>query len=425
MLFHEIVYCQKKKDSRETMHQRVERHIVKPSFVYKDLCLKSKNLYNLANYQVRQEFIKTSKEVAAGTLKNATYLGYMETNRLLKNSDAYRALPAQTSQQTLRLLDKNWESFFKAVKKWRKRPESFTGRPKLPQYLDVKKGEQVVIFTKQQIRMNKGKIKFPVKAGIEPLRTKIECSQLNQVRVIPKGTHFVIEVVYTKEVESAAACSNKVLGIDLGVNNFATALDSQTGMSFIISGKGIKSLNQHFNKCRAEMQSKGEGKQQQGLSFRRDKKLNDFMHKVSRYIVEYCVENKIGKVVVGYNLGWKQETKLGRVNNQKFVSIPHQQFINQLRYKTEEIGIELIVQEESYTSKTDHLAFEEMSKKPRYLGRRIKRGLFKSSRGRIINADVNGCIGILRKVVGDQWLHSLLDSGCAFQPFRVYVSNGF
>lgn len=387
-------------------------------------------MYNLANYQIRQEFIKTSKEVESGTRKNAIYLGYLEINRLLKDTDTYKALPAQTAQQTLRLLDQNWKSFFKAVKKWRKNSECFTGRPKLPKYLDVKKGEQVVIFTSQQIKIRNGEIQFPAKAGIEALKTKIEkqslaSSRLNQVRIVPKGTHFVIEVVYTKAVRNNSEPSSKVLSIDLGVNNFVTALDGQTGKCFIISGKGIKSLNQHFNKLKAERQSKGETKQQKGLSFRRDKKLNDFMHKASRYIVEYCEENDIGKVIVGYNLGWKQEAKLGKVNNQKFVSIPHQQFINQLSYKAEEIGIELVRQEESYTSKVDHLAFEEMRKQSKYLGRRIKRGLFKSSTGRTINADVNGCIGILRKVVGDQRLHLLLDSGCAFQPFRIYVSYGF
>ena len=195
----------------------------------------------------------------------------------------------------------------------------------------------------------------------------------------------------------------------------------------LFNGKQIKSKNQYFNKEISKLKSKltnnqKSSKQIKNLYIKRNNQLTDIFHKLSRIIVNKLVNNKIGNLVVGYNKGWKDSINLGTRNNQTFVSISYEKLLNYLKYKCEMIGIKLIITEESYTSKCDSLSLESIEQHENYIGKRIKRGLFQSLTGRLINADVNGSINIMRKVVGDSEIISkIINSGWLFQPIRVNI----
>ena len=412
--------------------QRVERHVIKPSnknfAIFKELSHNSKNLYNYCNFILRQSFFENKKLPKEYDLT---------TNFAKENQDDYRKLPTQTAQQTIRFLYTNWKAFFKALKSYQKDKSKFTSNPKIPKY-KKKKGYNVVVFTKQQIRIKQGenltKLHFPEKYNgkelkIKPIITKVdlETSTIKQVRVVPKTTCFIVEVVYETETVETPKIDGSFLSIDLGLNNFVTSIDNQSRTPFIINGKGIKSINQFYNKMRAIYQGISmksnklySTKRLNNLTFKRNGKINNFMHKASNYVVKHCVKHRIQTVVVGKNDGWKQEINLGKRTNQNFVSIPFESFINKLAYKCENFGIKLITTNESYTSKCDHFAGEEMKHYENYLGKRVKRGLFKSSTGKTLNADINGAIGIARKVFHDA-VKSLVDSGTAFVPVKINI----
>lgn len=394
---------------------RVERHIIRNDKELNHLCWLSKNLYNYTNYCLRQSFSHTGK------LPNE----YELTGKFAKREQAdYKALPSQTSQQIIKLLYKNWKSFFKAVKDYKKNPKKYKGRPKLPSYKD-KDGVNIVLFTGQQCHVKEGRIKFP-KNVYKPLRTKVD--NVVQVRIVPQATCFIIEVVYEKEGKIYENLKKeKLLAIDLGVNNLATCVNNVGKRPFIINGKPLKSINQYSNKLKAKYMSyvggKGTSKRTQSVLFKRNNLIQNYLHHASKLIISYCIDNDIGTIIVGHNSGWKQEVETGKVNNQNFVSIPFNALIQQIQYKGEEVGITVILTEESYSSKVDHLAFETMEHHENYLGRRIKRGLFKSSTGKYLNADVNGAIGIARKVTGDTVVRQLISRGQALCPIRLNIGN--
>lgn len=390
--------------------KRVERHIIIGDSNLDKLCFLSKNLYNYANYLIRQEFTKNKKMLSE----------YEMTTKLAKEKQIdYISLPAKTSQQIIKLLFRNWKLFFKLCKV----KDKLNGNPKPPKYKHKEKGRNVVVFTNQQCKVKDGYIHFPKRNNIKPLRTKVD--KLCQVRIIPQCSCHVIEVVYEKEcIEASGLEPDSYLSIDLGLNNLVTSFDSLHNKSFIINGRVLKSINQYFNKKRAILMSyvggRGNSKRIGKLALKRNCKVHDYMHKASRFIINYCVDNKIGTIVIGNNKDWKQNCNMGKRNNQNFVSIPFEKLISQIQYKAEEVGIKVVITEESYTSKTDHYAMEEMTHHDTYLGKRIKRGLFRSSTGRILNADLNGAIGILRKVVGKS-LWQITDRGEVTTPSRILV----
>lgn len=232
--------------------QRVERHIIKPNDKrfnsIKEICHKSKNLYNYANYIIRQDFI-ANKSIPKE---------YDLTTKLAKEKQAdYISLPAQSSQQTIKLLYKNYKSFFKALKSYQKNKSKFTSNPKLPKY-KAKNGVSIVVFTNQQAKIKQGKslnkIHFPKSTNLKPFITKIDnqTSTLKQVRFIPKSTCFIVEVVYECLAKATNLIENSFLSIDLGLNNFVTSIDNQSKQPFIINGRAIKSVNPFFNKLRAK-----------------------------------------------------------------------------------------------------------------------------------------------------------------------------
>ena len=389
---------------------RVERHILNSKEIDK-LCFLSKNLYNYANYCIRQSFTKTGKIPSE----------YELTGKLARREQVdYKSLPSQTSQQIIKLLYKNWKSFFSAIKDYKKNPNKYKGRPKLPKYKD-KDGRNVAIFNGQQCKVKDGFIKFP-KGVLKPLRTKVD--NVVQVRLVPQATCYVIEVVYKKEVEiNEDLKTNKILGIDLGVNNLATCVNNVGLKPFIINGRPLKSINQYSNKLKAKYMSyiedKGTSKNIRRIILKRNNLVQNYLHHASRFVINYCVKNKIGTVIVGHNKEWKQEVNIGKKNNQNFIDIPFSTLIQQLKYKGEEVGIEVIETEESYSSKVDHLAYEIMEHHETYLGKRVKRGLFQSFTGKLLNADINGAIGIARKVIGNSLIEEIVNRGQALCPVKI------
>jgi len=373
--------------------KRTEQIQLESSIVLSVLCHLSKNLWNEANYIIRQEFFETGK-----------WTRYNSIAGVLKASENFRALPAQTAQQVLKVLDRSWKSFFKSIKEYSKNPEKFIGRPKLPGYKD-KDGEFMLIFTNQQVRIVNGYLIFPKKLGIK-IKTRLgDDTNVREVRIIPRGTGYVCEIVYEKDVETLDLNADNIAGIDFGLRNIVTMANNIGEQPIVIKGGFVKSMNQFYNKTRAEIQSvydhQGikDGHRMQVLTNKRNLKIKDAMHKISRNIVNWCIEHNIGTLVIGYNENWKQQVNLGRRNNQNFVSIPFYILKRDIEYKSGEVGIRVVEQEESHTSKCSFLDGESVGHQKTYVGRRIKRGLFRSSNGTIINADVNGALNIIRKAI--------------------------
>lgn len=329
-------------------------------------------------------------------------------------------MPIQTSQQIIKLLYKNWDSFYKAIKDYWLNLGKYKGKPKLPRYKHKVKGRNILIFTNQQCKLKDGYIKFPKVTGIQLLKTKV--TNIQQIRIIPQATCYVIEIVYKKEVNNVELESNTYLGIDIGVNNLATCVNNIGLRPFIVNGRPLKSINQYFNKLKAKFMSyignRGTSNKIKKLNFKRNCKINDYLHKTSRFIINYCVEHKISTIVIGKNKKWKQDINIGKKNNQNFVLIPFSKLIKMLEYKGEEVGIEVKNREENYTSKCSFLDLEEIMKHTKYLGKRIKRGLFKSSLGKLINSDVNGAYNILRKEVPNLFKDGI--EGLVLNPIKIY-----
>lgn len=385
--------------------KRIERHIInRQNKWYKLLenkCYIAKNIYNHANYLIRQTFVKTNK-----------YLTYKKVEKLLHDDveypDYWDLGLANSSQQILRVLDRNWKSFFKSIKDWKSHPEKYLGRPKLPKY-KKKNGLKEFALTYNQFKLKPDNlIHFPKTLNgftIKPNFINSQYDTIQQIRFIPQNDRIVVEIVYLKTVAGISIKSDNYMGIDLGIDNFATIV-SNNGIAQIINGKGLKSINRYYNKLIAKNKSKldldkSKTEYSHKLNFitnKRNDKVDYFMHNASSYVVNLALANNISTIVIGKNEGWKNEGNLGKVNNQKFVQIPYNSFITKLEYKCQEVGITLITIDESYTSGTSFLDDELPIKDFYNKKRRIKRGLFKSNQGKYINADINSACQILRKV---------------------------
>ncbi|MHA1967753.1 MAG: RNA-guided endonuclease InsQ/TnpB family protein [Candidatus Hodarchaeales archaeon] len=370
---------------------RTEQSWIKPNKTLSWLCHLSKNLYNESNYLIRQELFKNKK-----------WIRYNSLYHLIKNSENYQQLPAQTAQQVLKILDRNWKAFFKAIKIWSEDKSRFLGKPRPPNY-KPKNGEFLLVFTNQQVKLKDSVLFFPKKARFK-LKTRLSNkTDIREIRINPKGIGYVVEIVYKKEFCPIPLNNNNIIAIDLGVRNLITTVNNNGLRPFVIKGGVVKSINQYYNKERTRIQSIYEhkgiitGKTMQKLSQKRNKKMNDYFHKTSKKIIDYCLANNIGMVVIGYNPDWKQYCHLGKRNTQNFVTIPYYKLIKQLEYKAEEQGITIIKQEESHSSKCSFLDNEPIEHHDNYVGKRVSRGLFKSKEGTIINADVNGAYNILKK----------------------------
>jgi len=228
---------------------------------------------------------------------------------------------------------------------------------------------------------------------------------LSEVRIVPKGIGYICEIVYKRKIKFKKLDENRVAGIDLGVRNLIAMANNIGVQPIVIKGGVSKSINQYFNKKVARLRSIHDrqgiksGVRMKRLFDKRERKLNDYFHKVSRFVVDWCVKHDIGTLVVGHNDDWKQGVNLGRRTNQSFVNIPYYKLISQLNYKCEDVGIGFKEQEESHTSKCSFLDNESVEHHEKYMGRRFKRGLFRSARGLVINADMQGALNIIRKAI--------------------------
>jgi putative transposase len=403
---------------------RVERHIINKNHpCYKsfdELCYKSKNIYNYANYTIRQEFIINGK-----------YIKYTDLSKLLNHSESFIDLGSNSSQMTLRILDKTWKSFFVAIKDWTKYPNKYLGRPKIPKY-KKKDGRFTCVLTNMQTHIKDGYLYFAfkeLKIFNNLFITKIK-GKLLQTRIIPQGDNYILEIVYEKEVPNTVNRNDKILGIDLGLDNFVTMVDNIGSLPIVINGKNIKSYNQFWNKQMSHYKSLAKKvnklnwtKRLSNLTTKRNNKINYFIHKASKEVINYCLFNNIDTVVIGNNKQWKQNCNLGKTT-QGFVQIPHTEFINKLKYKCEDYGINFIVTEESYTSKASFLDNDTMPKYGdkfdfKFSGERIYRGLYRSKNNELINADCNGAYNIMKKVFPNVFTNGI--EGVHLHPIIINI----
>jgi putative transposase len=327
--------------------------------------------------------------------------------------DCYQALPRKVSNSILILIDKNWKAFFKANEAYKADPTKFLGRPKIPGYKDKEKGRNILIYDKQAL----GKRAFKRTGKLIPsglpieIETKITWAAIDQVRIVPRLDGYMVEVVYQKAEGQAAVDSSLMAALDLGVNTLAAVTSTKQGfLPLLVNGRPLKSLNQHYNKQRARHQShlakarRFTSRQLDRITTKRNRRVNAYLHTASRRIINLLVSEGIGILCIGKNPLWKQEANMGHKNNQAFVQLPHARFIDMLTYKAKLVGIQVVLQEESYTSKASFLDRDgiptydpKRAETPRFSGRREKRGLYRASDGRRIHADVNGSYNVLCK----------------------------
>lgn len=400
----------------------VEQHIISVNDKrYKDLdriCFLSKNLYNAALYEIKQEFLRTGK-----------WIRYTSLDRKLKDEDNfdYRAISAASSQQILMSLDKSLKSYFFAIKAWKRDNKKFTGCPKFPKYKHKTKGRNVFPYSYAQFKHRDNYIFFPKKEGLSPLKTNCKEGSVKQVRFVPKPDCYIIEVVYESKVKEQLPDNNRVMSIDLGVNNLASIVTNVSKKAVLIDGRKLKSINQYYNKKKSKIQQqlkKTNGKENSrrlmSLTRKRNNKVKDYLHKASKEIINICLENNITTLIVGHNDGWKQNTNLGKRNNQNFVSIPFETFISMLRYKSERQGLRFVEVNESHTSKCSSFDLEPVEHHDPYVGKRVKRGLFKTKDGILLNADINGSYNIMRKVKGDAAMPPY--TGFGYNPVKKFIN---
>ena len=396
----------------------------------KGLCHTAKNLTNEAIYNVRQYYFTEGE-----------FLKYEKNYTLLKNSPNYKTLNSNMAQQILKEVDGSFKSFFGLLKLAKKGKYAFKDC-KLPKYLP-KDGYTTLVIGFVRLKGNKLIIPFsnsfkkthkPVEITIPPILLD---KKVKEIRIIPKANARFFEIQYTYEAECIQRNLNKnnALAIDLGINNLATCVTS-AGKSFIIDGRRLKSINQWFNKENARLQSikdkqhfgKKTTNRQKAIARDRNNKVNDYMNKAARKVIDYCIKNNIGTLIVGYNETFQRNSHIGKQNNQNFVSIPYRKLREKLECLCELNDIAFVKQEESYTSKASFWDKDTIpvynSDNPQvyaFSGKRVHRGLYKRADGKVFNADVNGALNILRKsnVVS---LDALYSSGEVDTPIRIRIA---
>ena len=389
-----------------TVKQQV-KHLSKEDYItIRELCHTAKNLANEAIYNVRQYYFTEGE-----------FLKYEKNYTLLKNSPNYKALNSNMAQQILKEVDGSFKSFFGLIKLVKQGKYAFTGC-KLPHYLP-KDGYTTLIIG--FVRLNGNKLILPFSNSFKKTHKPVEITippillnkKIKEIRIIPKANarFFEIQYIYEAECIQRNLNTNNALALDLGINNLVTAV-SNSGQSFIIDGKRLKSINQWFNKENARLQSikdkqhfgRKPTNRQKAVARNRNNKVNDYMNKTARKIIDYCIHNNIGTLVVGYSETFQHNSHIGKQNNQNFVNIPYGQLSNKLEYLCKLNDIVFVKQEESYTSKSSFWDRDDLPvynadnpKEYPFSGRRLHRGLYKTASGKTINADVNGALNIMRK----------------------------
>ena len=402
--------------------RQVEQHIVKqgdPNFARIDeVSFAAKNLYNLVNDQIRQAYILDHH-----------YLTMKELWPIIKPTDAYQALPRKVSNQVIWQVYRAWGSYYEAVKVWRVTPDLFKARPRIPKYKKKLKGRAVVTYEQGAIGMPKRKDGLVIPSQLGVVIPSEHAEQVEQVRIVPRKGFYVIEIVYSVEVqENEDLNKDWIAGIDIGVNVLAALTSNKPGFKpVVVNGRPLKSINQFYNKRKAELQAdlaiidRYSSNKTHKLTGKRGRKIKHYLHGASRQMIDLLLEEKIGVLVIGRNKNWKQKANIGKKNNQNFVQIPYSHFIQMLTYKAQLAGIRVILQEESHTSKCSFLDLEPIKHHKKYLGSRMKRGLFKASDGRTIHADLNGSYNIIRKAIPDAFRNGI--EGIAVCPTRFILVN--
>ena len=413
-----------------TVKQQV-KHLSKEDYMtIRKLCHTAKNLFNEAIYNVRQYYFTEGE-----------FLKYEKNYTLLKNSPHYKALNSNMAQQILKEVDNSFKSFFGLLKLVKQKKYAFAGC-KLPHYLPKDGYTTLVIGF---VRLNGNKLILPFSNSFKKTHNSVEITippilldkTIKEIRIIPKtnARFFEIQYIYEAECIQRSLNTNNALALDLGINNLVTAV-SNIGKSFIIDGKRLKSINQWFNKENARLQSikdkqhfgKKSTNRQKAIARNRNNKVNDYMNKTARKLIDYCIINDIGTLVVGYNETFQRNTNIGKQNNQNFVNIPYGQLRNKLEYLCKLNNIVFVKQEESYTSKASFWDKDNIPvynadnpKEYQFSGKRLQRGLYKTASGKIINADVNGALNIMCKsrVVDINILYS---RGEVDTPIRIRIA---
>ena len=398
--------------------QLVERHQIKKTHKYWQECdslaFRAKNLYNLCNYYMRQSFFNKGKPLSNSLLYHQ-----------VSQSDAYKNMPStKIACSLIRQVVQTWRGYINAHKDWIRNPEKYLVEPKIPQYKPKLKGRYNLIYkgseaiykkplTNGICHLSQSNIEIPMYKAQKPRQTRI-CP-------LPDGS-YVIEIIYNVEV-SPIKESNRIAGIDLGVDNLIALTTNDPKINpILINGKPLKSINRLYNKTRGRIQSvRRENKSSQrlrGITLKRNNQVNNYLHHASSIVVNYLKANGITTLVVGKNNGWKQQIKIGKRNNQNFVQIPHTKLIEMLDYKCQLAGIKLVTINEAYTSKCSALDFESICKHEKYMGRRVKRGLFRTANGQVINSDINGSLNIIRMYSPEAFTVEGIVS-CGVQPLKV------
>lgn len=401
--------------------KQIEQHIIsntKCSYKFLDTkAILSKDLYNAAMLYINSIY-ESEKH----------YCNFYEINKIFVNINKleYRALAANVSQQVLMQVDRCWKSYFKALAEYKKNPSKFKTIPQSPRLKDKEWQRNMLTYTQRVISipaLRHGKIVL----NSEDTGLTTNLRSINQVQIVPLKTgQYKIILIYEKEAVPKVK-SKVYAGCDMGVNNLMTiGFNDKSITPIVVSGGPLKSMNQYYHKKKAELQTqllknRKTSKRLRKLEHKHNMKVNDFIHKASRAVVNKLAEHKVSKIVIGYNPEWKQSINLGRRNNQNFVSIPYLKIVNAVSYKNELAGIESMVREESYTSKCSFLDDEKCRKKSKYLGKRVKRGMFVSNNGTLINADLNSAYNILRKEVPDAFSEGI--EGVLVHPARLQIAN--
>lgn len=387
----------------------VIRNLTKQQYkLLAEMCRYANNLYNVALYNIRQYYFENKK-----------FLTYESNCYICKDNENYSLLQAGVSQQTLKVADRSFKSFFNLIRKAKHNDYRFQDI-KMPHYR--KKGGMFnLVLSTNAINIKNGYLQMPVSRTFRklypdcdikiPFPDRIVDKAIKEVRILPiaGGKCFKVQYVYETDVEVANVDSGNAMAIDIGVDNLASCVTT-LGTSFILDGRKLKSINQGWNKKKAHLQSIADKQRikhtakMSRITEKRNNRTKDIMQKSVRYIINHCIEHHIGTVIVGYTPDFKRNINIGHKNNQAFVNISFGDFRQLLGCLCERYGIKYIEQEESYTSKSSFLDGdilpEYKSEHPytgTFSGKRIHRGLYKTKGGAVVNADINGAANILRK----------------------------
>ena len=388
-------------------------------------------LYNCALFDLRQGFFSKKYISSYCQLDRLFKKRYQERELMLYHSLGY----VQSAQQTLKEVITIWQAWFKALKAYKANPSKFSGKPRIPKYL--RKGERHTFFvTNQSAKIKDGCLVIPKFNFKLKVAKRVKAIQRVAFKPVYGGYKVIIQYKITQHINYLP-------------DNGKYACVSNTGdRPLLINGRGLKSVNQFYNKERArlknlqakyhQLESKINTKQGEKFVYQetktmkkitawRNEKIRQFAHKASKRIVEYALSCDVNTIIIGNNKSWKRSSNMGKKNNQNFIGIPHKTMIDMIQYKANLAGISVIRTNESYTSQTSSLDNEKpcwqngnQSRKNQGLSpvnRRVKRGLFKADDGRLINADVNGSLQIIKKVFSDFQVNDEI-AGVVLRPVK-------